>query len=274
MSTNSTTVHPAAIIGAGPVGLAAAAHLLARGIEPLVFEAGARGRRERARVGPRARVLALGVQRRPGGRRAARATRAGPRRTATATRPAPSWSSATWSRWPRCRRSPRALHLGARVVGVARHGLDKLKDAGREDAPFELVVEQDGVERRVLARAVIDASGTWTQPNPLGAGGLPAVGERALRRADRLRHPRRARPRPRPLRRQARAGGRQRPLGVQRAPRPGRAARLRAARPRSCGRSAAARPGASTAAAATTSCPRAARSAPPCAAGRGRHASS
>src|SRR3954453_16888454 len=29
---------------------------------------------------------------------------------------------------------------------------------------------------RDLARAVIDASGTWTMPNPLGAGGLPAEG--------------------------------------------------------------------------------------------------
>jgi cation diffusion facilitator CzcD-associated flavoprotein CzcO len=26
---------------------------------------------------------------------------------------------------------------------------------------------------------VIDASGTWTQPNPAGADGLPALGERA-----------------------------------------------------------------------------------------------
>ena len=31
---------------------------------------------------------------------------------------------------------------------------------------------------------MIDASGTWTNPNPLGSGGLPAVGERAL--ADRI----------------------------------------------------------------------------------------
>src|SRR6185436_1966772 len=43
----------------------------------------------------------------------------------------------------------------------------------------ELVVDEGGVERRVPARAVIDAAGTWTQPNPLGAGGLPAAGERA-----------------------------------------------------------------------------------------------
>jgi 2-polyprenyl-6-methoxyphenol hydroxylase-like FAD-dependent oxidoreductase len=31
--------HPVVVIGAGPVGLAAAAHLLAYGLEPLVLEA-------------------------------------------------------------------------------------------------------------------------------------------------------------------------------------------------------------------------------------------
>ena len=38
----------------------------------------------------------------------------------------------------------------------------------------------DGREEAILARAVIDASGTWTMPNPLGADGVPAIGERAL----------------------------------------------------------------------------------------------
>jgi hypothetical protein len=70
------------------------------------------------------------------------------------------------------------------VVAVARHGIDKLRDAGRDETPFELVIEAAGEERRVLARAVIDASGTWTRPNPIGSGGVPAVGERAL--ADRI----------------------------------------------------------------------------------------
>ena len=37
---NHTNPHRVAVIGAGPVGLAAAAHLLARGLEPIVFEAG------------------------------------------------------------------------------------------------------------------------------------------------------------------------------------------------------------------------------------------
>ena len=70
------------------------------------------------------------------------------------------------------------------MTAVTRHGIDKLKDAGREEAPYELVVEEAGEERRYLASAVIDASGTWTRPNPLGAGGLPAQGERAA--ADRI----------------------------------------------------------------------------------------
>jgi hypothetical protein len=77
-----------------------------------------------------------------------------------------------------------SLHLNARVVSVTRQGIDKLKDAGRDDAPYQLVVEQDGEERRYLARAVIDASGTWTRPNPLGSGGIHAAGER--RHADRI----------------------------------------------------------------------------------------
>jgi hypothetical protein len=37
----------------------------------------------------------------------------------------------------------------------------------------------DGCEQLITARAVIDASGAWQTPNPLGGDGLPAVGERA-----------------------------------------------------------------------------------------------
>jgi thioredoxin reductase len=70
---------------------------------------------------------------------------------------------------------------GTRVLSVARRGYDKLKTEGRDGAPFVLRVQTpDGAETEVLARAVIDASGTYASPNPLGASGAPAAGEAAL----------------------------------------------------------------------------------------------
>ena len=72
------------------------------------------------------------------------------------------------------------VRLGARVTGVSRKGRDRLVDADRGSQPFTVHVSHtDGSEERLDARAVIDASGTWTTPNPAGADGLPALGERA-----------------------------------------------------------------------------------------------
>jgi thioredoxin reductase len=79
------------------------------------------------------------------------------------------------------------LRLGARVVGIVRVGFGKVRTRGREDAPFEVrYVDREGNEQRLFARAVIDASGTWMSPNPAGAGGLPAIGERTA--AARIRY--------------------------------------------------------------------------------------
>jgi len=51
---------------------------------------------------------------------------------------------------------------------------------GREHAPFVVhLISGDGEESRLRARAVIDASGTWSQPNPVGSDGLSAMGEHA-----------------------------------------------------------------------------------------------
>jgi len=70
-----------------------------------------------------------------------------------------------------------ALQLRAKVVAVTREGFDKVKSAGRERAPFVVRAVRDGGAFEVRARAVIDSTGTWSTPNPLGADGLPAVGE-------------------------------------------------------------------------------------------------
>jgi thioredoxin reductase len=171
------TSHPVAVIGAGPVGLAAAAHLVARGLEPLVLEAGA-GVGASIREWGHVRVFSPWEY------------NVDP--VAAELLAAHGWTAPDGDGYPTGAEiverylEPLAgvpaiaarLRLGARVTAVTRHGVDKLKDAGREDAPFELIVEERSGERRYLASAVIDASGTWTRPNPLGAGGLPALGER------------------------------------------------------------------------------------------------
>ncbi|MBL7552498.1 NAD(P)-binding domain-containing protein, partial [Frankia sp. AgB1.9] len=72
------------------------------------------------------------------------------------------------------------VRYGTRVIGVSRQGRDRLVSADRDGAPFMIhTVDARGVETRHTVRAVIDASGTWRQPNPAGADGLPALGERA-----------------------------------------------------------------------------------------------
>ncbi len=173
---------PVAVIGAGPVGLAAAAHLIGRGLEPIIFEAGtsvAASVREWGHVrifsswdfniDPVAAQLLSGS----GWIAPAEGYPTGAELVEDYLEPLAAHAAIAGS-----------LHLNARVIAVTKQAVDKLKDAGREEAPYELLVERNGEERRVLASAVIDASGTWTQPNPLGAGGLPAEGERA--HADRI----------------------------------------------------------------------------------------
>ena len=70
------------------------------------------------------------------------------------------------------------LHLRTRVVSVSREGYDKVKSKGRENAPFIIRAMRDGKAIELRARAVIDSTGTWNTPNPVGASGLPAIGER------------------------------------------------------------------------------------------------
>ncbi|MDB4988989.1 MAG: flavoprotein [Myxococcaceae bacterium] len=69
------------------------------------------------------------------------------------------------------------VRYGARVEAISRLAFDKVKSSGRDEAPFVVRVQTASHIDEVLARAVIDATGTWAQPNPIGANGLPARGE-------------------------------------------------------------------------------------------------
>ncbi|MEU9848181.1 FAD-dependent oxidoreductase [Streptomyces sp. NPDC047985] len=173
---------PVVVIGAGPAGLAAAAHLVGRGIEPLVLEAGdASGAtvREWAHV----RLFSTwGEVTDPAAEKLLAPT--GWTKPDAATYP-------SGGDWAEQYLQPLADVLGdrvrtrARVTGVSRTGRDRIVDADRETQPFVVhVTTADGREERVFARAVIDASGTWTTPSPAGASGLPALGEKTA--ADRI----------------------------------------------------------------------------------------
>jgi hypothetical protein len=76
------------------------------------------------------------------------------------------------------------LRLGTRVLGIGRRGLlkhEEIATAERGRHPFRILLA-DGAEREWTeeAEVVIDATGTWENPNTLGDGGIPAPGERAL----------------------------------------------------------------------------------------------
>jgi thioredoxin reductase len=166
-----------AVIGAGPVGLAAAAHLLARGETPLVLEAG-------DAVGASIRRWSHVRFFSPWKYTVDAASVALLARTGW-TLPDPE-DAPTGGDIVKGYIEPLAalpeiashIRLGARVTAIARRGHDKMKTPGRQDAPFVLRIQYpDGSEEQVFARAVIDASGTWRMPNPLGADGLPALGE-------------------------------------------------------------------------------------------------
>jgi hypothetical protein len=167
---------PVAVIGAGPVGLATAAHLLDRGLEPLVLEAGADAGASIAEWRHVRLFSPWRVNLDPASVRLL---------TAAGWRPPDPDELPTGGdlldRYLRPLAALPALaghlRLRHRVVAVTRQGVDKVRGAGREDLPFAVRVHPPDGERELLARAVVDASGTWWQPNPLGAGGVPAVGE-------------------------------------------------------------------------------------------------
>jgi cation diffusion facilitator CzcD-associated flavoprotein CzcO len=168
------------VIGAGPIGLAAAANATERGRTFLVLEAGSYAGATVAEwshvrlfspwselIDPAARRLLEGA----------------------------NWTAPddaaypTGADWRDQYLQPLADLLGsgergqvrydARVTGVAKQGRDRMVDSGRSVDPFVVHVDTPAGQERIVANAVVDASGTWKTPNPLGADGYPATGERA-----------------------------------------------------------------------------------------------
>lgn len=186
-ATADTAALPVVVIGAGPVGLAAAAHLTERGLTPLVLEAG-------SQVGTAIRDW--------GHTRLFSPWRYNIDAAAARLLETQGWSEPDPEALPTGAElveqylQPLATALagrirtGARVVAVSRAGMDKTRTGNRETTPFLVRVQRtDGTCADIRASAVIDASGTWSTPNPLGQAGLPAPGEAAAVATGRITAP-------------------------------------------------------------------------------------
>lgn len=166
-----------AIIGAGPVGLAAAAHVLERGMVPVVLEAGPEAAHA-VRQWQHVQLFspwAYNIDK-------AAARLLGPT----------GWNSPDPETYPTggelierylaplATRTPlrEAIRTASRVTAISRVGFDKARTKGRAEAPFEIRYQNGRGPETLRAEAVIDVSGTWFSPNPAGSNGLPARGER------------------------------------------------------------------------------------------------
>lgn len=173
-------VLPILVIGAGPIGLAAASHLVLRGVPVKLLEAGS-SIGHNLRDWGHVKLFSVWSQCVDDAARELLAR--------TGWEGVPEDQLPTGQDLVRDYLEPLAatpelsaiIETDSRVVRIVRQGLDKLSSKQRQGRPFEITIENaKGERRKMLARAVIDTSGTWQNPNPLGANGWPAEGEHEL----------------------------------------------------------------------------------------------
>ena len=179
--------HPVVVIGAGPIGLAAAAHLIERGQEVRVLESGASAGSAISAWG-HIKLFSTWRYNIDAASRRLLETPSGSY--------AGDWEAPRETRLPTGADMvsdylhPLAAHptmaplisYGHRVTQVTRvtadgSGVDKTRSANRDDALFLIRAETENGLVDIEARAVIDASGTWDAPNPVGRSGIDAIGE-------------------------------------------------------------------------------------------------
>nr|WP_166669465.1 NAD(P)-binding domain-containing protein [Paenisporosarcina antarctica] len=170
---------PIAIIGAGPVGLAAAAHLVAKNEKFLLIESG-------PSVGNN--ILTWGHV------RLFSSWQFNIDKVAMQLLQENGWLAPVMKRLPYGKNIvedyliPLAnlpqikpfIKLDSTVMAISKNGLDKMKNAKRDEQSFVLYVEKEGQTERIEARAIIDATGTWGQPNPVNADNVWTKQEKLL----------------------------------------------------------------------------------------------
>ncbi|MFJ7557884.1 FAD-dependent oxidoreductase [Bacillus thuringiensis] len=172
---------PIAIIGGGPVGLAAAAHLAKQGESFVLLEAG-------DKIG--SNILTWGHV------RLFSPWQYNIDKAALALLEQHDWGSPDIKALPTGKEiveqylQPLAnlpeikpfIHLNTKVLSIGRKDTDKMKTANREKMPFMIYTEKEDVLQVYEARAVIDASGTWGNPNPVNSNGIWLKEEQSLKK--------------------------------------------------------------------------------------------
>jgi thioredoxin reductase len=159
---------PVAVIGAGPVGLAAAAELLERGLDVVVLEAGASAATSVRAWGHTRLFSPWEWITDPAAERLL--TKTG--WTAPDADILPTGHDLVEQYLAPLAATPELsalIRYGHRVEAVSRQGMDRTRSTGRAATPFVLRLSTGD---ELLARAVIDTSGTYDSPNGLIASGL------------------------------------------------------------------------------------------------------
>ncbi|WP_230674288.1 FAD-dependent oxidoreductase, partial [Rathayibacter sp. Leaf248] len=166
---------PVAVIGAGPVGLAAAAQLLERGLDVIVYEAG---------DSAGAAVQQWGHTRLFSPWEYLVDSAAGRLLDASGWEAPAAKKLPTGHEFVRDYLAPLAatpqlapiVRYRSRVTAVSREGMDRTRSTGRAGTPFLLRLDTPEGVTDVTARAVIDTSGTYSTPNALASAGLDPIG--------------------------------------------------------------------------------------------------
>ena len=174
--SNRLTTLPVVIIGAGPIGLAAAANLAERDIDFTILEAGDRVASS-IRLWGHTRLFSPWRHLiDPASRRLLEAD--------GWAAPEEEGHAPTGQEFVDEYLAPLAaldairsqVRFGSKVIAVTREGMDRTRTPGRDTTPFLLRVHTSQGLEELTARAVIDASGTYTTPNPLSSSGLNPLG--------------------------------------------------------------------------------------------------
>ncbi len=167
---------PVAIIGAGPIGLAAAANLVERGIDFEIYESGSsvassmESWRHIRLFSPWQELID------PAAKRLLTDTDWIEPPAGTAPHAAQLIDDYLLPLAALDSIAPH-VHTASTVVAVTREGTDRTRSAGRETTPFLLRLRDgEGTITELTTRAVIDASGTYANPNSLSSNGLEPLG--------------------------------------------------------------------------------------------------